>query len=99
MNNLGYGVCRIEDMVVFVDGAVDGDFAEIRIIKTARDYCVGRIERIIEPSHHRIEPDCGVFSRPIASRCGGCVFRHISYEHELELKRSFVAASFLKAGI
>ena len=32
-------------------------------------------------------------------RCGGCVYRHVSYEHELELKRGYVKACFSKAGV
>ena len=36
MNNLGYGVCRIDGMVCFVAGGVTGDVLDVRIIKAFR---------------------------------------------------------------
>ena len=45
ITNLGFGVGRSNGIVVFVSGAVTGDVAEIKIIKTAASYCVGRIEK------------------------------------------------------
>jgi len=94
LNNLGHGIARIDGMVVFVAGGVTGDRLEIRIIKTARDYLVARIERIIEASPHRIEPEC-----PAAKRCGGCSFAGVDYAYERELKRSFVSSAFRRAGL
>ncbi|MBQ6701367.1 MAG: 23S rRNA (uracil(1939)-C(5))-methyltransferase RlmD [Clostridia bacterium] len=94
MNNLGYGVCRIDGMVCFVKGGVTGDSLEIKVIKANKNYCIGRVERILVPSPYRQEVDCPVFKQ-----CGGCVFRHVTYEHEKELKRSFVEAEFKKAGL
>ena len=94
INNLGYGVCRINGMVCFVKGGVTGDTLDIKIIKVTKSYCIGRIENIIEISEHRTEQNCSVFKT-----CGGCCFRHISYNHELQLKKSFVEAEFRKANI
>ena len=94
INNLGYGVCRIDGMVCFVKGGVTGDVLKTKVIKVNKNYCIGRIEETISKSDKRIEQHC-----PVYKRCGGCVFRHISYNHELELKRSFVEAEFKKAGL
>ncbi len=91
MNDLGYGISRHDGMVVFTDGGVTGDILNIKIIKVARDYAVGRLESIIEPSEHRIASSC-----PVSKRCGGCAFRHITREYELKLKKSFVEAAFRK---
>ena len=44
-----------------------------------------KIEEILSPSKDRVEPDCPVFSK-----CGGCAFRHISYESELKYKENAV---------
>ncbi len=94
LNNLGMGVARLDSgQVVFVSGAADGDVVEAKIIKIGSDFCVARIENTIEPSAFRVDPDCSVFKN-----CGGCVYRHISYEHELELKRSYVENVFRKHG-
>ncbi len=91
MNDLGYGVARIDGIVTFVDGGVTGDTLEVKIIKGAKDYAVARIEKMISPSEHRASPDCQAFPR-----CGGCSFRHITREYELELKRNLVISAFKK---
>ncbi len=94
LNNLGSGVCHIEGKAVFVQHAVDGDRLQIRIIKDTKSYAVARIEQILVPSPHRQESGCPAFPR-----CGGCVYRHITYAHELELKRRYVSSAFCKAGV
>ena len=94
VNNLGSGIARIDGMVVFVPGGVDGDLLRIKIIKTASDYAVGRIEEVLSPSPYRTESGC-----PVSKRCGGCVYRGITYAHELELKRRCVESAFRKAGL
>ena len=95
LNNLGYGVGRIGDLVVFVSGAVDGDRVLTKIIKITKSYAVGRLEKILSPSPHRLPvPD------PCPARgCGGCAYRAIAYAHELELKRGAVASAFRRAGL
>ena len=45
------------------------------------------------PSALRCEADCR------AAGCGGCVYRHVGYEHELEIKRAYVQTAFRKAGL
>lgn len=94
MTNLGAGVARVGDMVVFVNGGVDGDTLVVKIIKVARDYCVARTEKILIPSPHRTGSGC-----PVSHRCGGCVYQSISYAHELDLKRGRVLSAFRKAGL
>ena len=92
MNHMGYGIGRIDGIVCFVKGGVTGDLLDVKVIKTNKNYCVGRIESVITESPKRTEAGCPVFKR-----CGGCCFCHIGYEYELELKRSFVEAEFRKA--
>ncbi len=89
----GSGVCRINGMAVFVPNAAVGDEAEVRILKSAKNYAFGKIERMISPSSDRQEPDCGIFNK-----CGGCTFRHISYEAELRFKQKRVTDAFTRIG-
>lgn len=81
MTSEGSGVGRHDGMVVFVANSAVGDQLTVRIIKAAKTYCIGKIEAIETPSPARIEADCPVFAQ-----CGGCVYRHISYESELDIK-------------
>lgn len=94
LNNLGNGVGRIDGRVVFVRGAVSGDRVRARVIKVNKSFSVARLEEIIISSAEREEGFCGA---PLS--CGGCVYRHIKYSHELELKYNYVKNAFIKAGI
>ena len=96
INNLGAGVSHLEDgRVVFVRGAVTGDKIQAKIIKVNTNFAVARLEDIVEASIYR---DNQIFCNASES-CGGCVYRHISYEHEKEIKNSYVKHAFIKAGL
>ena len=95
LNNLGNGVGRYEGQVVFVRGALKGDRVSAKVIKINKSFAVAKLVEVIEPSPDRMsESFC---SAPLS--CGGCVYRHIKYESELELKRAHVKAEFVKAGL
>ena len=89
----GKGVGKVDNMAVFVPGAALGDELEVKIIKVCKSYSVGKIEKIIVPSKDRIAPDCKHFSR-----CGGCSFRHISYDAELKIKKKHVSDCISRIG-
>ena len=76
LNHEGQGVGRIENFTVFVEGTVIGEKVEVKIIKVAKNYAVGQIEKIIRHSKSRVEPFCSNFKR-----CGGCSIQHIDYNH------------------
>ena len=96
INNLGCGVAHAEDgRVVFVKGAVSGDLVESEIIKVNKSFLVGRLCSVVTPSPYRMQED--FCHAPLA--CGGCVYRHITYTHEQELKRNYVQNCFKKAGL
>ncbi len=98
MNNRGYGVARAEDgRVVFLANAVTDETVDAKYIKIAKDYAVARVEKLTVKSPHRTAVDCDAFS--LTSGCGGCVYRHITYAHELALKEAYVKNAFHKAGI
>ncbi|MDL2273571.1 23S rRNA (uracil(1939)-C(5))-methyltransferase RlmD [Oscillospiraceae bacterium OttesenSCG-928-G22] len=91
----GAGVCRVEGVPVFVPRAAIGDDLFVRVLKTKKTYAFGRIEELILPSPDRTREDC-----PIFSKCGGCAFRHITYEAELASKKARVEDAFSRiAGI
>ena len=96
MNNLGAGVGKLDDgAVVFVNGAVVGDRVEAKIIKIGKSFYVARLERILSASSVRTERDfCAA-----PQSCGGCVYRNLTRESELEMKKSYIEGVFLKAGL
>lgn len=89
----GNGIGKYDGMAVFVPFAAPEDELIVRIVKPSPSYAFGIIENIITPSIHRTLPNCSIFGK-----CGGCSFRHISYEEELRQKRSFVTDSFNRIG-
>ncbi len=95
INNLGCGVGRLDGKVIFVKGAVTGDTVRAEIIKDNKSFCVGRLVEVVRASSLRAsESFC---SAPLS--CGGCVYRHIAYEHEKQIKYNHVRAAFDKAGL
>lgn len=94
INPDGNGVGRGENgEVVFVPLTAPGDIAKVKIIKCAKNYFVGRLEELVSPSPLRVEPDC-----PAYHRCGGCVYRHLSREAELQIKKQTVENAFKRIG-
>ena len=76
----GLGVARTPGgQVVFVHNAVRGEVCQVRILKVLKNIAYARVEAVLEPASARRLPDC-----PHFPTCGGCDFRHISYQ-ELSL--------------
>ena len=96
INNLGAGVSHLKDgRVIFVRGAVTGDKIKAKIIKINNKFAVGRLEEIIVPSVFR-NNECFCTA---SESCGGCVYRHITYDHEKDIKKNYVKHAFIKAGL
>lgn len=100
LTNEGSGVGHFREegndgkgMAVFVPFTAVGDVISCRIVKVLKSYAYGRVEAIITPSADREENTC-----PVYGRCGGCCFRHITYEAELRAKEGFVRDAFLRIG-
>ena len=93
LTNLGSGIGRYKDMAVFVDGTAVGDEIIAHIIKVKKNYAVGKVSKILRASKDRIESDCEV-----AAQCGGCAYRHISYEAELREKKQAVTDVMQRIG-
>lgn len=85
LTNQGSGLGRYNDEVVFVDSAVPGDVLDVHIIKVSKNYAIGKINKVIKASKSRIISDCEV-----STRCGGCAYRHMAYEAELQEKKKYV---------
>ena len=95
LNNLGCGVAHAPDgRAVFLAGAVAGDTVRALIIKVNKTFAVGKVLEVVKASRHRADGYCGA-----PASCGGCVYRYLTYEKELELKHGFVTHAFRKAGL
>ncbi len=93
MTSEGAGVGRADGVAVFVRGAAVGDVLRAVIIKVTKNYAVGKLLEIISFGEHRIENNCSSYPQ-----CGGCVYRHISYDEERRVKRERVADCLKRLG-
>lgn len=100
LTNEGSGVGHYKEdssdgrgMAVFVPLTAVGDVISCRVVKVLRSYAYGRVEGILTASPDRAEDGC-----PVYAKCGGCCFRHISYEAELRAKQGFVQDAFIRLG-
>lgn len=93
ISNDGNGVGHYNGITIFVPAVAVGDVISCRIVMVKKSFCYGRVENLINPSEDRIESDC-----PVSKYCGGCSFRHISYEAECLAKDKFIRDSFERIG-
>ncbi len=89
----GEGIGRIEGMTVFVEGGVPGDLLKVKIEEVKKNYAIGKIIKIVNPSENRVQPVC-----PIAEVCGGCQIQQIDYATQLKLKTNRVRANIERIG-
>lgn len=89
----GKGMVREDGKIGFVPYTIDGETIEVEVGKAKKDYFEGKLTRLVLASPHRVEPPC-----PYFGRCGGCAYQHISYPHQLELKREQVANALARIG-
>jgi len=93
ISHQGSGIARHEGMAVFIPGTAQGDRLRARVVKGRPSYAYGIQEELLEPSPHRIPPDC-----PAYPRCGGCSLRQMDYGAELEVKARWVTDNLQRIG-
>ncbi len=65
----------------FIPFVLTGETVEASIREQKAGFVRAQLERVVEPSPARIDPDC-----PYFARCGGCHYQHTGYDHQLEIK-------------
>lgn len=85
----GTSVGRHGGIVCFIEDAVPGDTAVVRLFKIKKQYLAGRAVEILSPSPMRTTPACAHFGV-----CGGCRWQNLSYAAQLDFKRRRVVDVF-----
>ena len=93
VGSTGSGIGRKDGMTVFVPETAVGDIIECHIVKVKKNFAFGKVKRLLVPAPCRIPSDCGAFPR-----CGGCCYRHITYEEELKYKEGRVRDAIQRIG-
>jgi len=78
----GKGLGYYNGQVVMTDYVLPGERVRLVIEDVKKDYAIGSLIDVIEPSKERIAPRCKHYYQ-----CGGCSFQHTSYEYQLRLKK------------
>jgi len=89
----GFGVGRIGEFVIFVNGVLPGEIVDVKIIKKTNSYAVGKVNNILKISSNRKVPFCSVFGK-----CGGCTLQHLDYKAQLDIKTNEVIQSLVRIG-
>jgi 23S rRNA (uracil1939-C5)-methyltransferase len=89
----GNSVARVNDLVVFVKGAVPGDNADIQITREHRRHLEAKIIQLNKASENRVVPKCNYFGT-----CGGCKWQNLSYSQQLYYKQKQVFDAFTRIG-
>jgi 23S rRNA (uracil1939-C5)-methyltransferase len=90
----GRGLAKLDGLAIFVDQAVPGDRATIRIFKKKKNYAEARVVELIEPSPYRITAPC-----QYSGFCGGCKWQFLAYDQQLIYKRKHVRDSLEHIGM
>lgn len=93
VSSLGSGVGHYGEMAVFVSNTAAGDDIIAHIIKVKKTYAVAKIKKLLSPSKDRAPQSCESFER-----CGGCAYRHITYEAEKKIKYNKVKDALRRIG-
>jgi 23S rRNA (uracil1939-C5)-methyltransferase len=87
----GAMIGRHDGRVVLVSGAIPGERVRARIARVAKGMALADAVEIDEPSPDRRSSS----EDPL---CGGCLYRHIAYARQLEIKSQVIADAFTRIG-
>ncbi len=87
----GRMIARLDGRVVLVGGAVPGERVSARIERVAKGVLYADTVDVLDPSADRREPAAD-------PRCGGCLYAHIAYLRQVEIKAQVIADALARIG-
>ncbi|WP_409068732.1 23S rRNA (uracil(1939)-C(5))-methyltransferase RlmD [Clostridium caseinilyticum] len=90
----GTGIAQKDGLPVYIKGTIPGQKVLAKVTKKRREYVQAKLLEIIENVDYAIENKC-----PHFGQCGGCSTQYISYEKQLELKKTQLLKLFKNKGI
>jgi len=89
----GKAIAKVNDLVIFVTGAVPGDVVDVKITLRKKNYREGVAQKFYKYSAVREKPFCEHFGI-----CGGCKWQNLPYEQQLFYKQKEVVAQLQRIG-
>ena len=84
-------IARHDGRVIMVSGAVPGERVQARLLRVAKGVAHAETVSVDEPSPDRRVPAGDLL-------CGGCLYGHIAYPRQLEIKSLVIADAFKRIG-
>lgn len=81
----GKAIAKVDDFVIFIDRALPGQRAKVRVTRKKHHYAEAYVLEVISQSPRHVEPFCSHFGV-----CGGCLWQDMPYEEQLYWKRQHV---------
>lgn len=91
IDNMGRGICYIDNKITFVPNTLPGELVNINITKESKKYNEGIVTKYLETSPDRVESLC-----PYFDSCGGCALLNTSYSNTLKYKKEKLESIILK---
>jgi len=85
INDAGDTVSEIHGAPVVVSGGLPGEVVIAEVQKKFPERIAAIVAQVLEPHAERVEVECKYFLA-----CSGCQWQHVSYGHQLQLKRERV---------
>ena len=89
VDDIGNGVTRINNIVVFVPYTLSNEKVKIKIVSISKRFAVGKVIEFITKSDKRCEVKCNCYNE-----CGGCNFLHINFDDEKNIKINYINKLF-----
>ncbi|MFI5149611.1 MAG: 23S rRNA (uracil(1939)-C(5))-methyltransferase RlmD [Bacteroidia bacterium] len=89
----GQSVAKVEEMVVFVKGAIPGDLVDVQLTRKKNKFAEGEAVAFHTYSPNRVKPACEHFGI-----CGGCKWQHMNYDTQLQFKQKQVWNALVRIG-
>ena len=89
----GQGLGRLDGRVVLAPFVLPGEKALVEPERESASLINARLLAVEAPSGSRVAPSCRHFGS-----CGGCHYQHMSYEQQLEAKRSILIETLARLG-
>jgi 23S rRNA (uracil1939-C5)-methyltransferase len=88
------GTAWAGDRKLLVPGAVPDEVVRVQVVGDRGAAQVAEVVRLESPSRRRAVPRC-----PHFGPCGGCLFQHVDYGTQLELKERYLRRTLEEAGV
>lgn len=88
------GKAETDGRKLLIPGAVPGEVLRVQVVGESGAARIGETIRVERPSPRRAVPRCRHFGA-----CGGCLFQHVDYAAQLELKERHLRRTLVEAGL